>query len=64
MRMQRSPIACRVSRVALPTCGRSTALSMPRSGGGILGSSAQPETISEFDQRLTWQAPSLTATFA
>ena len=38
--LHRSPIACRVSRVALPTCGSSTTLSIAKSGSGMLGSSA------------------------
>ncbi len=37
--MQRSPIACRVSRVALPTCGSSTTLSIAINSGGMCGSS-------------------------
>ncbi len=35
--LHRSPIACRVSRVALPTCGSSTTLSIARSGWRDVG---------------------------
>ena len=38
--LHRSPIACRVSRVALPTCGSSTTLSIASSAAGTFGSSA------------------------